>query len=141
MRYSAATGLLVTALTLTGCAGTPYEPSYGFVLETLYPEGVPEGQQRALADGVLSEQEVEQATRASNACAGAVPGIAAVEPFRWVEQDGDFIGGEIEFAEEADTEAALAAARACYIEHVALVEVAWLDQFYFGEWTEENLRE
>ncbi len=36
---------------------------------------------------------------------------------------------------------ALEAAQACYFEHAGLIEFAWLDQFYFGEWSEENLRD
>ena len=130
----------VAGVILAGCSGTPYEPSYGFILETHYEDGIPAGQQSALADGFLSDREVDQATEASDACVGAVPGIASIEPFRWVEQDGEFSGGNIEFQDDVDQEAALAAARECYFEHVALVEFAWLDQFYFGEWTEENLR-
>ena len=125
---------------LAGCAGTAYQPSYGFILETHYADGIPPQQQSALADGILTDREVDQATELSDACVAAVPGIASVEPFRWVEQDGEFSGGDIEFEDGVDREAVLDAARECYFEHVALIEFAWLDQFYFGEWTEENLR-
>lgn len=130
----------VIALVAAACSGEAYQPTYGFALETLYADGIPDPQQRYLADGRLTEQELEEATEASNRCAAAVPGIASVEPFRWVEQEGDFDGGNVEFTDGADREAALAAAQACYIEHMGLIEYAWLDQYYFGEWTDENLR-
>lgn len=128
------------AVTLAACSGSAYQPTYGFALETRYASGIPASQERLLADGRLTERELEEATRASNRCAAAVPGIASVEPFRWVEREGDFDGGNIEFTDDANREAALAAAEACYLEHMGLIEYAWLDQFYFGEWTEENLR-
>jgi hypothetical protein len=133
---------LIAALSLmaAACSGTPYEPSYGFMLENYYEDGIPANQQAALRDGVLTEAEVEQATRASNACAATVPGIASVEPFQWVEEDRQFSGGQLEFEEGADREAVLEAARACYFEHAGLIEYAWLDQVYFGGWTDENLR-
>ncbi len=134
-------GLAVLLPVLASCSGQPYEPAFGFMLETHYQDGVPAGQQSALADGVLTDREVEQATQASNACAGAVPGVASVKPFRWVEEDGEFTGGELEFDEDADRDIALEAAQACYFEHAGLIEFAWLDQFYFGEWSEENLRD
>ena len=125
---------------MSGCAGTPYEPSFGFMLETYYQDGIPAGQQAALADGVLTDREVDQATEASDACAAGVPGIASVEPFRWVEQDGEFSGGDLKFEDNVDRDAAVSAAQHCYFLHAALIEFAWLDQFYFGEWTDENLR-
>jgi hypothetical protein len=131
--------LLVGAI-LTGCSGQTYEPGFGYILETYYENGIPAAQQSALADGVLTEAEVERATLAADACVGAVPGVASVEPFGWVEQDGEFSGGKIEFEDDADEDLAAAEARGCYFQHVALIEFAWLDQFYFGEWTEENLR-
>ena len=127
------------ALVVASCTGRPYEPTFGFALETLYADGIPEYQQRILDDGRLTRQELDQATQASDACVAALPGIESVEPFRWVEQEGDFEGGEIEYATGADRDATLAEARLCYIEYVGLVEYAWLDQYYFGEWTEENL--
>jgi len=130
--------LAVPVVILAGCAGTPYEPSFGFILETHYQGAIPSGQQSALADGLLTDREVDQATEASDACVAAIPGIAAVEPFRWVEQDGEFSGGDIEFEDGADEDAAIEAARDCYFQHAALIEFAWLDQFYFGEWTDEN---
>ncbi len=131
--------MLIT-LVLASCSGQAYQPSYGSVLETYYENGIPAGQLSALADGSLTEAEVEQATEAADVCVAAVPGIASVEPFVWVEQDGEFSGGNIEFEEDADQDTALAGARVCYFQHVGLIEFAWLDQFYFGEWTEENLR-
>ena len=129
-------GLLVV---MAACSGRPYEASYAVALETLYPDGVPEAQQRYLADGRLTEQELRQATQASDACAAAVPGIESIEPLRWVEQEGDFDGGTVQFADGADEEAAITAAQDCYFEHMGLIEYAWLDQYYFGEWTEETL--
>ena len=127
-------------MALTSCSGQAYQPSYTSILETYYENGVPQGQLSALADGVLTEAEVEEATLAADACVLAVQGIASVEPFQWVEQDGEFAGGSFELEEDADRDAALARARACYFQHAGLVEFAWLDQFYFGGWTEENLR-
>lgn len=126
---------------LTGCSGQAYQPSYGFMLETHYQGIVPAGQQAALADGVLTEPDIEQATLASNTCAAAVPGIASIKPFHWVEQDGEFTGGELEFLDGADRDAALEKAQACYFEYAGLIEFAWLDQVYFGEWADENLRD
>ena len=131
--------MLIT-LVLASCSGQAYQPSYGSVLETYYENGIPAEQLSALADGLLTEAEVEQATEAADVCVAAVPGIASVEPFVWVEQDGEFSGGNVEFEEDADQDTALAGARVCYFQHVGLIEFAWLDQFYFGEWTEENLR-
>lgn len=128
------------AMVLANCSGSAYKPSYGFILETQYENGIPSDQQRALADGFLTEAEVERATRASDACVAAVAGIASVEPFRWVEQDGEFSGGNVEIEKGADEVAALDQARACYFKHVGLIEFAWLDQWYFGSWTDENLR-
>jgi hypothetical protein len=130
-----AAGTVVVA----ACSAQPYQPSFGFALENLYPDGVPEVQQRFLADGRLTEQELEQATRASDDCVATVPGIASVDPFRWVEQEGRFDGGTVRFADGADREAAILAAQECYLEYVGLIEFAWRDQYYFGEWTEENL--
>ena len=130
---------LCLLVVMAACSGRPYEASYAVALETLYPEGVPEVQQRYLADGRLTEQELQQATQASDACAAAVPGIASIDPLRWVEQEGDFDGGTVEFADGADEETALAAAQDCYFKHMGLIEYAWLDQLYFGEWTEESL--
>lgn len=131
----------MVALLVAACAGQRYEPTYGFVLETLYPDGIPDEQQRYLGDGRLTEDELDQATRASNECATAVPGVESVEPFRWDEQEGDFAGGDVTFTDDADRDEALEAARACYLRHMGLIEYAWLDQFHFGEWTEENLRD
>ena len=128
-------------MVLASCSGSAYTPSHGFILETQYADGIPAGQLSALADGVLTEAEVERATRASDACVAAVPGIASVDPFRWVEQDGEFSGGNVAIEEGADREVALEAAGACYLEYAGLIEFAWLDQWYFGEWTDENLRD
>ncbi|MBT8203262.1 MAG: hypothetical protein KJO87_08160 [Acidimicrobiia bacterium] len=122
---------------LTGCAGQPYEPSFETVRQTLYADGIPDGQERALADGLLTEQELTAAIDASNRCVAAIPGIELTEPYRWVPQDGDFDGGNVDLNPGADEETALAAAEACYVEHVALIEYAWLDQFYFGSWAQE----
>ncbi len=130
--------LLFGLLVVAACTGQPYEASYAVALETLYPDGVPDAQQRYLEDGRLTEQELQQATQASDACAAAVPGIASVEPLRWVEQEGDFDGGTIRFADGADELAAVSAAQDCSFEHMGLIEYAWLDQYYFGGWTEES---
>ena len=140
MRRSALLALSILVV-VTACSGRPYEPSYAVALDTLYPDGVPEVQQQFLADGRLTDQELQQATRASDACANAVPGIESIEPLRWVEQEGDFDGGTIQLAEGADEQAAVEAAQDCYFEHMGLIEYAWLDQFYFGEWTTEELRD
>jgi hypothetical protein len=131
--------IISTVALAAACSGQPYQPSYGFALENLYPDGVPETQQRLLADGQLTEQELEGATRAADGCVAAVPGIASVEPYRWVEQEGRFDGGTVELEEGADRETAIRAAQECYIEYVGLIDFAWRDQYYFGEWTEENL--
>jgi hypothetical protein len=131
--------MLIT-MVLASCSGQAYQPSYGSIVETYYENGIPAAQLSALADGLLTEAEVERAAQAADTCVAAVPGISAVEPFVWVEQDGEFSGGSVEFEEDADEDTALAGARVCYFQHVALIEFAWLDQFYFGEWTEENLR-
>ena len=130
--------LVAGAGLVAACTGQPYEPSYGVALEQLYPDGVPEVQRRLLADGLLTEQELEQATQASNTCVAVVPGLTLVEPFRWVEQEGDFDGGTIEFEDGVDRDEVIQGTRDCYIEYVGLIEFAWLDQFYFGEWVEEG---
>jgi len=132
--------MLVT-MVLAGCSGQAYQPSYGYIVETYYENGIPDGQLSALADGLLTEAEVEQAAAAADACVAAVPEISSVEQYRWVEQDGEFSGGSVEIAEGADRDTALAKARVCYFQYVGLIEFAWLDQFYFGEWTRENLRD
>jgi hypothetical protein len=132
---------LLGTMLLTGCSGEAYQPSYGSIVDAHYENGIPAGQLSALADGILTEAEVEQATAAADACVGDVPGISSVEPYRWVEQDGEFSGGRIEIEDGADQEAVLVEARACYFQHVGLIEFAWLDQWYFGEWTDENPRD
>ena len=131
--------MLIT-MVLASCSGQAYQPSYGHIVETYYENGIPAEQLAALADGLLTEAEVERAAQAADTCVAAVPGISSVEPFVWVEQDGEFTGGKIEIEEDADEDAALANARVCYFQYVGLIEFAWLDQFYFGEWNEENLR-
>ncbi len=138
-RRSLAPAILAT-LVLAACSGEAYQPSYGYIVETYYDNGIPAVQLSALTDGLLTEAEVEQAAAAADACVAAVPGISSVEPFQWVEQEGEFSGGSLEFEDDADEDAALAGARACYFQHVGLIEFAWLDQWYFGEWIEENLR-
>ena len=136
--------LLVPAMLITmvlaSCSGQSYQPGYGYILETYYQNGIPAAQLSALSDGLLTEEEVEQATSTADACVAAIPGISFVEPFVWVEQEGEFSGGNLEFADDADEDRVEAEARGCYFQHVALIEFAWLDQYYFGEWTEENLR-
>ena len=127
----------VALVLVAACAGQPYEPSFEAVRQRLYSDGIPEGQQRALADGRLTEQELTAATEASNRCVAAVLGLELVEPYRWVPQDGDFDGGNVELVPGADEEAALAAAEGCYVEHMTLSEYAWLDQFYFGSWDQQ----
>ncbi|NNC93211.1 MAG: hypothetical protein HKN80_12050 [Acidimicrobiia bacterium] len=139
-RMKRSSAAVLGALVLASCSGEAYQPSYGFIVETYYENGIPAGQQSALADGLLTEAEVVQAAAAADACVAAVSGVSAVEEYRWVEQDGEFVGGRIEIADEADRDAVLVDARACYFQYVGLIEFAWLDQWYFGEWTEENLR-
>lgn len=139
LRRRAVPALLISAL-LAGCSGQEYEPSYGYILETYYENGVPAGQLSALADGLVTEAEVEQAAAATDACVAAVPGVSSVEEYRWVEEDGEFAGGKLEIEEDADRDVVLAQARACYFQYIGLIEFAWLDQVYFGGWTEENLR-
>ena len=133
--------LAAGAALVAACTGQTYEASFGLVLEQEYSDGVPEVQQRLLADGRLTEQELEQAIQGSNRCVEGVPGLTLEEPFRWVEQEGDFDAGRIEFDEEADRDVVIEATRDCYREFMGLIEFAWLDQFYFGEWTEESSTE
>ena len=109
------------------------------MLEHHYPEGIPMEQQAALADSVLTREELEAASAARDACIAGIPGITWVEPFAWSDDGVNFTGGGYRVApgvEEADVQPA---ADACYYRHVALVETAWLDQEHFGGWTEENL--
>lgn len=135
-----APALLVT-LVLASCSGEAYQPSYGFIVETYYENGIPSGQLSALSDGLLTEAEVEQAAAAADACVAAVTGVSSVDQYRWVEQEGEFVGGSLELEEGADRDVVMVDARACYFQYVGLIEFAWLDQWYFGEWTEENLRD
>ena len=127
-------------MVLASCSGQAYKPSFGYIVETYYENGIPDGQLSALADGLLTEAERDQATEAADACVAALPGISSVEPFVWVEQEGEFSGGSLEFEEDANEDVVKAEARVCYFQYVALIEFAWLDQYYFGEWTEEKLR-
>lgn len=128
---------LVALLFASSCAESEYDPSFGWVLETQYGDGIPIEQQKILSDGVVEGTEVADAAVARDECVADIDGVVWVEDFEW-ESDIDFAGGGYRLADGVDEADTQPLADACYFRYLALVETAWVDQEIFGEWTEEN---
>jgi len=132
-------GLLAAVLVAlsVACGPPEHQESFGWMLETRYHGVTPKQQRAALHDHRVTRTEVAQAHRRSRDCMLAVPGVAWVERFAWVD-DINFTSGGIRVApgyEEADV---VSQTHQCYYRYVALIETAWLDQAHFGRFTTEN---
>lgn len=132
------TALLVMLLVLaSACVPPEHVESYGFLLEMQYAGVIPEAQQGALADNLVTSAEVEQAVTASLSCMGSIDGVVVDETFNWREDGIEFGGGAHPIP--GTNEAVLVPLMdGCYYEYAALVETAWFDQEHFGAFTSEN---
>ncbi len=110
---------------------------FGWMLEHDYPDGVPPEQSEALDDQVITREELEAAAAAEVACMAELDGVVSVDGYNW-QNEIDLVGGGPHFAAGVDEAALAPALEACYYDHLALVFTAWLDQEYFGGWTEDN---
>ncbi len=131
--------LLALLFVLVACSRPEHLESFGWMVQTMYADGIPAAQQAAIDDGVITREEVEQAVVASYRCMGAIDGVIYDDPFHWRE-DGIEFGGGARPVPGADEGLVVPLMDECYYEHAALVETAWFDQEYFGGFTFENKR-
>ncbi len=131
--------LLAILLAVTGCTLPEHYETFGYLVETMYSEGIPAGQQALIADGIVTRGEVEQAVVASLECMDAIEGVTYDDPFHWREDGIEFGGGAVP-EPGADESLVVPLMDDCYYEHAALVETAWLDQEYYGSFSYENKR-
>ena len=121
------------------CARSDHpDPMFGWMLEREYGDGVPVEQQLVLDDGRVTRAELEAAAAAEVDCLRGIDGVIAADSYNW-QNDVDLVGGGPRSADGADEMALEPAIEACYIDHLALVQTAWLDQEYFGGWSTENV--
>ena len=130
---------LVLVIFAAGCAEPDYEPSYGWVLENHYSDGIPRVQQEALEDHVISSGELADAAERRDECVMSIEGVVWIEEFEWVS-DMDFSDGAYRLRDGVDEDVVKPLADDCYFENLGLVETAWFDQEIHGEWVEEVLR-
>lgn len=132
------TAMLVMFLVLaSACVPPDHVESYGFLLETQYSGVIPDAQQGALVDDLVTQAEVEGAVTASLSCMGAIDGVVVDEQFNW-RDDGIEFGGGAHPIPGTDESVLVPLMDDCYYEYAALVETAWADQEHYGAFTSEN---